>query len=155
MTPINTANTATEMTRSATSTALRAAFRELELYDTGNVAGADEVFAADLIDHNATPGAGSAIDGIRMLIASVRDGFTNTQHRILFHQELPDGWVVLHYQMTATHTGEFFGITASGNPVAFNGIEILRVVDGMITEIAHVEELLKLTQQISAGGLPA
>jgi hypothetical protein len=31
----------------------------------------------------------------------------------------------------------------------------MRVVDGKITEIYHVEELLKLTQQISAGAQPA
>jgi predicted ester cyclase len=53
--------------------------------------------------------------------------------------------------MTATHTGEVFGLAASGNPVAFNGIELIRVVDGKITEISHVEELLKLIQQISTG----
>ena len=52
MTTITTANTASEMVRSATSTALRVAARELELYDTGDVAGADEVFVPDLIDHN-------------------------------------------------------------------------------------------------------
>jgi hypothetical protein len=39
--------------------------------------------------------------------------------------------------MTATHTGEAFGFPASGNP------------------ITHVEELLKLTQRISAGAEPA
>ncbi|MFE9444475.1 hypothetical protein ACFYO2_37090 [Streptomyces sp. NPDC006602] len=52
MTAITTANTASEMVRSATSNALRVAARELELYDTGDVDGADEVFAPDLIDHN-------------------------------------------------------------------------------------------------------
>jgi predicted ester cyclase len=150
----STANTASEMVRSATSTALRVAFRELELYDTGDVAGADEVFAPDLIDHTPAADTGSAIDGMRALIAAVRDGFTDTQHRILFHVELPDGWVVLHWHMTATHTGDAFGFPASGNPVAINGIDIMRVVDGKITEITHVEELLKLTQQIS-GAQPA
>jgi hypothetical protein len=43
MTTISTANTSSEMVRSTTSPALRVAFRELELYDTGDVAGADEV----------------------------------------------------------------------------------------------------------------
>lgn len=156
MTTSRTANnTAREMARTATSTALRVAFRELELYDTGNVAGADEVFAPDLIDHNGAPGTASAIDGMRTSIAAVRDGFTDTQHRILFHQELSGGRVVIHWQMTATHTGEAFGFPASGKPVAINGIDIFRVVDGKITEISHVEELLKLIQQISTGGQPA
>jgi predicted ester cyclase len=149
MTTINTANTSSELVRSTTSPALRVAFRELELYDTGDVAGADEVFAPDLIDHTASPDAASGIDGMRALIAAVRDGFTDTQHRVLFHSELSDGWVVIHGQMTATHTGDAFGFPASGNPVAINGNDIMRVVDGKITEIYHVEELLKLTQQIS------
>jgi hypothetical protein len=54
MTKIDTANTSSEMVRSTTSPVLRTAFRELELSDTGDVAGADEVFAPDLIDHNAS-----------------------------------------------------------------------------------------------------
>lgn len=43
----------------------------------------------------------------------------------------------------------------SGNPVDINGTDIVRVVDGKITEIYPVEELLKLTQQISTGAQPA
>jgi hypothetical protein len=31
----------------------------------------------------------------------------------------------------------------------------MRIIDGKITEIYHVEELLKLTQQISASAQPA
>ncbi|KUL40174.1 ester cyclase [Streptomyces regalis] len=151
MPAISTANTASEMVRSATSTALRVAARELELYDTGNVDGADEVLAPDLIDHNAAPDAASGIDGMRASIAAVCDGFTDTQHWILFHEELPGGWVVLHWGMTAIHTGDPFGFPASGNPVDINGQDIMRIVDGKITEIYHVEELLKLTQQISGG----
>jgi len=148
---ITTANTASELVRSAPTTALRVAARELELYDTGDVAGADEVFAPDLIDHNPAGEAASGIDGMRALIASVRDGFSDTQHRILFQEELLGGWVVLHWRMTATHTGEAFGFPASGNKVDINGNDIMRIADGKITELYHVEELLKLTQQISAG----
>ncbi|MET8981470.1 ester cyclase [Streptomyces sp. NPDC004539] len=152
---MTTNNTASEIVRSTTSTALRVAARELELYDTGDVAGADEVFAPDVIDHNPASDAASGIDGMRASIAAVRDGFTGTQHRILFHHELPGGWVVLHWRMTATHTGDAFGFPASGNPVDINGQDIMRIADGKIAEIYHVEELLKLTQQISGGAQPA
>ncbi|MFE7931273.1 ester cyclase [Streptomyces sp. NPDC057456] len=155
MPAITTANTASEMVRSATTTALRVAARELELYDAGDVAGADEVFAPDLIDHNPAFGAVSGIDGMRALIAATRDGFTDRQHRILFQEELPGGWVVLQWRMTATHTGDAFGFAASGNPVDFQGQDIMRIVDGKISEIYHVEEMLKLTQQISTGTQPA
>ena len=149
MKPINTNNTASEMVRSATSAQLRVAFRELELYDAGDIAGADEVFASDFIDHNAAPGTTSHIESMRALITSVRDGFTSTQHRVIFYRELPDGWVLLHWQMTATHTGAAFGVPASGKPVDITGIDIMRIVDGKTTELYHVEELLKLIQQMS------
>jgi predicted ester cyclase len=151
MPAITTANTASELVRSAPTAALRVAARELELYDTGDVAGADEVFAPDMIDHNPTGDATSGLDGMRALIASVRDGFSDTQHRILFQEELPGGWVVLQWRMTATHTGEAFGIAAGGNKVGIEGNDIMRIVDGKIAELYHVEELLKLTQQMSAG----
>ncbi|MDQ0752040.1 putative ester cyclase [Streptomyces africanus] len=113
------------------------------------------MFAPDLIDHNPAAEAASGIDGMRASIAAVRDGFTDTQHRILFQQELPGGWVVLHWRMTGTHTGDAFGFPASGNPVDINGQDIMRIVDRKITEIYHVEELLKLTQQISGGAQSA
>jgi predicted ester cyclase len=151
MPAITTANTASEMVRSATTTALRVAARELELYVAGDVAGADEVFAPDLIDHNPASDAVSGVDGIRALIAATRDGFTNRQIRILFQEELPGGWVVLQWRMTATHTGDAFGFAASGNPVDFHGQDIKRIVDGKISEIYHIEEMLKLTQQITTG----
>ncbi|WP_084654330.1 ester cyclase [Nocardia altamirensis] len=143
-------NTAAEMVRNAPTTALQVASRNYELYDTGNVAGVDEVFAPDLIDHNPVLGVPNALDGMRYLISEVRDGYTDTQHRILFQRELSDGWVVNHWQMTGVHTGDAFGMDASGKPVAFNGTDIVRVVDGRITEIYHVEELLQLTMQVKA-----
>lgn len=155
MTVISTNNTASEMVRSATTTALRVAARELELYDTGDAAGADEVFAPNVVDHNPATDAASGIEGMRASIAAVRDGFSDTQHRILFQQELPGGWVVLHWRMTAVHTGDAFGFAASGKPVDINGQDIMRIVEGKISEIYHVEELLKLTHQISTGAQPA
>ncbi|KAB2339315.1 nuclear transport factor 2 family protein [Actinomadura rudentiformis] len=79
--------------RSATTTGLRVAARNLEFYDTGNVGGTDGVFAQDLIDHNPAADTTWGIDGMRVLIAAVRDGFTDTQHRILSSRSLPTaGW---------------------------------------------------------------
>ncbi|MEV6554352.1 ester cyclase [Nocardia sp. NPDC051756] len=132
------------------STAIAVATRNYELYDTGNVAGVDEVFAPDLIDHNPVPGVASGIEGMRFLIGEVRDGFTGTRHEIIFQAELRDGWVVNHWRMTADHTGDAFGWPASGRPVSFTGTDIVRVVDGRIAEIYHVEELLQMQMQVTA-----
>jgi predicted ester cyclase len=38
---------------------------------------------------------------------------------------------------------------ASGRDVSFSGTDIVRVVDGRITEIRHVEQLLQLQARIA------
>ena len=145
---IATANTASEIVRSTDIVELRAAARALELYDTGDVAGADDVFTPDVIDHTPA-GEDAGIEGIRALIAAVRDGFSDVQHRILYHHQSEGGWVVMHWRMTAVHTGPAFGFAASGKSVDILGIDIMRIADGRIAEQYHVEEMLKLAQQIS------
>lgn len=132
-----------------TRTNREAATHAYEIFDSGDVAAVDTLFASDLVDHNLPPGAPTAIDGIRGLVSAVRDGFTGARHELLFQEETGDGWVVTHWRMTGQHTGEWFGTPASGRDVSFGGTDIMRVVDGRITEMYHVEELLQLQAQIS------
>jgi hypothetical protein len=55
--------------------------------------------------------------------------------------------------MTGTHSGHAFAFPASGNPFAINGNDIICIVHGKITQIYHVEESLKSTQQFSTGAV--
>ncbi len=55
--------------------------------------------------------------------------------------------------MTGIHTGDAFGLKASGRPVDFAGTDIVRVVGDKIAEIYHVEELLQLQLQVTASGV--
>ncbi|MER5883707.1 ester cyclase [Streptomyces sp. NPDC001941] len=126
------------------------AARVYELFDTGNVGGLDEVLSPGLVDHNPVPGAASGIEGLRLLVAAVRDGFTGTRHELVFQGEAGDGWVVSHWRMTATHTGDWFGTPATGRDVSFTGTDLMRIVDGKVTEIRHVEELLQLHLQLTS-----
>ncbi len=125
------------------------ATRLYEIFDSGDVAAVDTLFAPDFVDHNPAPGAPSAIDAMRGLVSAVRDGFTDARHELVFQEETGDGWVVTHWRMTAKHTGYWFGTPASGRDVSFAGTDIVRVSDGRITEMYHVEELLQLQAQIS------
>jgi predicted ester cyclase len=121
------------------------AVRVYRLFDTGDVAGLHEIVAPDMVDHNPVPGAESGIDGLRLLVAAVRDGFTGTRHEMIHQGETGDGWVVCHWRMTATHTGDWFGTPATGRQVSFTGTDLMRVADGKIVELRHVEELLQPT----------
>lgn len=125
------------------------ATRTYRMFDSGDVAAVDTLYAPNLIDHNPAPGAPSAIEAMRGLVAAIRDGFSNPRHELLFQEETGHGWVVNHWRMTGKHTGDWFGTPASGRDVSFSGTDIVRVVNGRITEIYHVEELLQLQAQIS------
>jgi predicted ester cyclase len=119
-------------------------------FDAGDVAGLDEAVAPDMIDHNPVPGADSGIDGLRLLVGAVRDGFTGTRHQVIQQAVTDDGWVVCHWRMSGKHTGDWFGVPATGRQVSFTGTDLVRVVDGLIVEMRHVEELLQLQLQLTS-----
>jgi steroid delta-isomerase-like uncharacterized protein len=67
--------------------------------------------------------------------------------------------VVGRFVYRGTHTGEFMGIPASGNPVEMRSIDIWRAEDGMFVEHWDELNLLEMFQQMGAlpplGGGPA
>lgn len=73
--------------------------------------------------------------------------------RVELQQQLVDGeQVASHWILKGTHTGEFFGIPATGKPVRYQNIGIARVVDGRIVQYNAESGWLTVLRQI--GGLP-
>jgi predicted ester cyclase len=62
-------------------------------------------------------------------------------------------WVVHHWTATATHTGEFMGIPATGRRFTAAGIVITRIADGKIAEQWRIVDVFGMMQQL--GALPA
>ena len=56
----------------------------------------------------------------------------------------------LHW--TATHTGEFVGIPATGRTIDVHGTGIFRIVDDKIAEVWVQEDFLGIYQQLTAPG---
>ena len=48
----------------------------------------------------------------------------------------------------ATHLGEFNGLAPTGRRVEFNGIDVVKVRDGRIAEIWHVEDMARMLDQL-------
>lgn len=63
---------------------------------------------------------------------------------------IADDRVVGRFVYRGTHTGEFMGIPASGNPVEMRSIDIWRVADAMFVEHWDELNLLQLFQQMGA-----
>ena len=58
--------------------------------------------------------------------------------------------VIERTQTSATHTGEFNGIPATGKQVGWTEIHIYRLIDGKITELWSEIDLLGLLMQLGA-----
>lgn len=120
----------------------------LRLMDEGDVDGVDRVFAPDVLDHDPMPGAPEGIEGVRALFAAVVAGFDDVRHEVEYQARIDDERVVTVWRMTGRHVGEFLGVPATGKPVDFKGIDVVRVREGRIVEHHHVEQLLQAMQQV-------
>lgn len=91
-----------------------------------------------------------------------RDGVRRSA--ALLHRAVPDLTVVIEATVCegerlaarsswrGSHRGELLGVAASGRPLAFGAIEVVRVVDGRVVERWSQLDWLALLQQIGAVG---
>ena len=71
--------------------------------------------------------------------------------RAEIHDQVAEGdKVVTRKTFHGTHHGEFMGIPASGKEVAFDVIDIFRIVDGRIAEHWFEADMMGLMQQLGA-----
>jgi predicted ester cyclase len=62
--------------------------------------------------------------------------------------------VAVHWRFAATHQGNYLGIAATGKHVTFQGIALLRIVDGKIVEDQAYSDNLSILQQLGVAPRP-
>ena len=112
----------------------------------------DELVAED-VDFDAPPG-----------LPRSREGWK--QNRLLLQSGFPDAYwaeesvigegdtVVWRGVMTGTHTGDFFGIPATGRQIAVTATSMLRVQDGKIVSQRMNSDDLGMMTQLGVVTLP-
>jgi len=109
-----------------------------ERWNHGNFDVYDEMFAPGL-----------DIKGEKEWIRSIYASFGNIQVTIL--DLLAEGdQVALHWRFAATHQGDYLGVAATGKQVTFQGMALLRIVDGKIVEDMGYWDDLSILQQLGA-----
>ena len=104
-----------------------------EIFNDQNLAVADEIVAIDYINHNAAPGETPGREGLKQFVAYLHSAAEGI--RFVIEDQVAEGEkVVTRWTATATHTGEFAGIPATGKAFSLTAINIHRVVDGQIQE---------------------
>jgi steroid delta-isomerase-like uncharacterized protein len=118
-----------------------------ELWGQGNLAVAEEVYATDVVLHNAPPGLPPGIEGVKGVVTAYRAAFPDLH--VTIQDEVAEGdRVVLRWTMRGTQKGEFFGIPATGKPMTLAGIVIARVADSKIAEVWASTDQLGMMQQL-------
>lgn len=118
-----------------------------ECYNTNNLDGLDEIMAFDVLTPKIMPGMPTGLEGAKAIHQKTLIGMPD------FRTEIQDlvaegDKVVARVIMTGTHTGDFYGIPATGKRVEFSGIYIARIVDGKIVEHWGEEDGISLLQQL-------
>lgn len=121
----------------------------LERLNAGDVDGATEFIAEDLVDHNsAAPAPGRM--GFKILHGKIMHGaFSDLR---VVHEAIiaTDDMVVTRVRLDATSTGPFMGIPPTGQPITSGGIEMYRLRDGIVVEHWAQFDLLGLMRQLGA-----
>lgn len=118
-----------------------------EVWGEGNADLADELMAADLVEHTPFPAPIPGLAGHKQVLALFRSAFPDLT--IVVEDVAVDGDLTsLRWNGTGTHKGELMGIPPTGKTVHITGMDILRFEDGKIKERWAEVNALSLMQQL-------
>ena len=110
----------------------------------------DKYLAEDFVEHEQVPGMGNTRDTPRQLFTMMRAAITD--FHVDVHDLLQDGdKVVARVSFVGTHTGEFMGVPARGNPVDIKAIDILQFRSDQCVAHWGVMDMADALAQMGAG----
>ena len=125
----------------------------LEVFNKGDVNVADEVMAADYVEHaQVPPGLPPSLAGFKLFVPAFRAAFPDFQFTV--DDMIAEGdKVVVRLTARGTQKGEFAGLPASGKQATWSEIHIVDMADGKVVEHWVVQDQLGMMQQL--GFIPA
>jgi steroid delta-isomerase-like uncharacterized protein len=124
-----------------------------EVWNKGREEAIDEMFAEEGVAHGLVDENGEELrgpTGFKPFFRRFRDAFPNME--VIIEDCICEGdQAAARCRVRAKHTGEGMGIAATGNPVEFTGMCIVRVKDGKIVEAWNNFDFMSLNQQIGLG----
>ena len=120
-----------------------------EVQGKGNWEAFDELFADNFVDHTPQPGATPDKAGVAVLYQALRTAFPDFHPDIQW--QIAAGELVTTYKIyRGTQAGPILGVAPTGRTVEFETVDVMKVVDGKITDHWGVGNLLKMMVQLGA-----
>lgn len=123
-----------------------------ELWGRGRLDLVDSNYATNVTDHIPVAGQAVGRTAMKQVVADFRAGIPDL--RMTLHKTLAaGGYGTDVWTLQGTHGGPLLGREASGAAVEIGGIDMVRVEDGRIADLWHVEEMAQLGAQIGAADI--
>ncbi len=94
------------------------------------------------------------IEALKTFYMNYLTGFSDIEFTILDAIGQGDR-LVKHWNFKGTHTGEFFGIPASGNKLNLSGTTLVTMKDGKIAKEQDFFDVMSMVKQLTAGDVNA
>ena len=112
-----------------------------------SVALLDKLAVSDYDEHSPFPGQPNGLEGLKARAGALLSAFDPYVFSV--RELVAEGdTVVAYWTNTATHSGSFMGIPATGRRLSISGSDIHRIRDGRMAEHWHVVEELQMLQQL-------
>ena len=121
--------------------------RYQDIYNSNALDRLTEVVSEDLLTPKIMPGAAQGLEGGKQVHQKTLIGMPDW-HTAINELIAEDDKVAARITMTGTHTGNFWGIPATGRRIEFTGIYIVRIANGKIVEHWGEEDGVSLLQQL-------
>lgn len=123
-----------------------------EAFVNGDFSVIDKYIADNFVDHAAPPGLPAGREGVKQNFSMFRSAFSDI--RVNLEDEIAEGDKVVHRATTtATHTGEFMGVSPTNQQVTWTEMHVIRFANGQAVEHWANFDMLGLMQQL--GAVPA
>ncbi len=109
----------------------------------------DEVFSADVVDHDPAPDQGPGVAGFQTFFGSLNSAFPDFQIGV-DSMLADDDQVAIAYHLEGTHEGDFQGIAPTGKRVKARALQVARFADGKIVERWGSTDELGIVRQLGA-----
>jgi predicted ester cyclase len=115
----------------------------------GDLQALEDTLHAEFVTYDVSSGDERDGEWEKQNCASWHAAFSDTAVTIQ-RMVVEDDFITVHWHLSATHTDDFMGISASDTPVSLAGIEINRIEDGRIRETWRLSDTMALMQQLDA-----
>lgn len=138
------------MTITDTTAANKANARRVleEIFPGNDLAALPELISDQFVNHEAPEGTPPGIETVAMYVRLLNRAFSDQRWEL--HQVIAEGdLVLLHYTHSGVHTGEYFGLPATGRPFAYRQMHVIRFADGKGVEHWAVRDDAGLMRQLT------